>query len=87
MVDHFIVGDVQVEHAHNQLISAIYANVCRDPPEPGVALWVSANDKPTAVSKPVAGDAADLRLKTEVMQLPTKDRRRLKGLQEVCSFT
>jgi len=56
-------------------------------PDQGVASWVSANDKPTtgAGSKPVSGDAAEQRLKAEVMQLPSRDRRRLKdiGLNDV----
>ena len=72
-----------VEHLHNQLIAAIYGNVTRDLPEPGVAPWVSANDKPTVLSKPVSGDAAEQRLKTEVMQLPARDRRRLKEIPDV----
>jgi transcriptional coactivator HFI1/ADA1 len=49
----------------------------------GVAPWVSANDKPTALSKPIAGDAAEQRLKAEVMQLPARDRRRLKDIRDV----
>ncbi len=51
-------------------------------PDHGVASWVSANDKPTtgAGSKPVSGDAAEQRLKTEVMALPSRDRRRIKDL-------
>lgn len=74
----------EVEHLHNQLIAAIYANVTREMPDHGVANWVSANDKPTtgAGSKPVSGDAAEQRLKTEVMQLPSRDRRRLKDLSQ-----
>lgn len=72
-----------IEHQHNQLIAAIYGNVVRDLPDPGVAPWVSANDKPTLLSKPVSGDAAEQRLKTEVMQLPARDRRRLKEVPEV----
>ena len=71
------------EHLHNQLIAAIYGNVTRDLPEPGVAPWVSANDKPTVLSKPVSGDAAEQRLKMEVMQLPARDRRRLKEIPDV----
>jgi hypothetical protein len=53
-------------------------------PDHGVASWVSANDKPTtgAGSKPVSGDAAEQRLKTEVMQLPSRDRRRMKDLAQ-----
>jgi hypothetical protein len=39
------------------------------------------------VSKPVSGDAAEQRLKTEVMQLPPRDRRRIKGIPEVCAET
>lgn len=43
---------------------------------------MSANDKPTASSKPVTGDAAELRLKTEIMNLPARERHRLKAIQE-----
>ncbi|GJC98396.1 transcriptional co-activator [Colletotrichum higginsianum] len=70
------------EHLHNQLIAAIYGNVTREMPDQGLAPWVSANDKPAAPvgSKPVSGDAAERRLKGDVMQLPTKDRRRIKDL-------
>ena len=76
------------DHMHNQLIAAIYGNVTREMPDQGLAPWVSANDKPTAPvgSKPVTGDAAERRLKGEVMQLPSRDRRRIKDLvqNEVC---
>ncbi|KAF2101996.1 hypothetical protein NA57DRAFT_34920 [Rhizodiscina lignyota] len=75
-------NDPAKEHVHNQLVCALLTNATRDSPEPGVASWVSANDKPTAVSKPVSGDAAEQRLKTEVMQLPARDRHRLKGIQD-----
>lgn len=70
------------EHLHNQLLAAVYANVTREMPDPGLAPWVSANDKPTvgAGSKPVSGDAAERRLKGEVMQLLSRDRRRIKDL-------
>lgn len=81
--DHFLSGDTAVEHLHNQLLIGIFANVGRDQPEPGVAPWVSANDKPVITSKPTAGDAAEQRLKTEVMQLPPRDRRRVKDIPEV----
>ncbi|TVY29555.1 Transcriptional coactivator [Lachnellula hyalina] len=84
-IDSFIVTPAgEIEHLHNQLISAIYGNVTREIPDHGVASWVSANDKPTAGagSKPVTGDAAEQRLKTEVMQLPSRDRRRLKDLSQ-----
>lgn len=72
----------EIEHLHNQFIASIYANITREMPDPGLAPWVSANDKPIAGagSKPVSGDAAEQRLKTEVMQLPARDRRRLKDL-------
>jgi transcriptional coactivator HFI1/ADA1 len=72
----------ETEHLHNQLIAAIYGNVTREMPDQGVAAWVSANDKPTAGagSKPVSGDATEQRLKAEVKQLPSRDRRRLKDI-------
>jgi transcriptional coactivator HFI1/ADA1 len=75
------------EHLHNQLIAAIYGNVTREMPEQGLASWVSTNDKPAATtSKPVTGDAAERRLKGDVMQLPARDRRRIKDLpqNDVC---
>lgn len=88
-IDPFIVTvSGEIEHLHNQLIAGIYGNVTREMPDHGVATWVSANDKPAtgAGSKPVSGDAAEQRLKTEVMQLPSRDRRRIKDLShnEVC---
>ncbi|EWG40067.1 transcriptional coactivator HFI1/ADA1 [Fusarium verticillioides 7600] len=51
-------------------------------PDQGLAPWVSANDKPAATTgtKPVSGDATERRLKGDVMQLPTRDRRRIKDL-------
>lgn len=70
-------------HYHNQLIAAIYGNVVRDLPDHGVAPWVSANDKPMVLSKPVTGDAAEQRLKVEVMKLAPRDRRRLKEVPDV----
>ncbi|KAK4237417.1 transcriptional regulator of RNA polII, SAGA, subunit-domain-containing protein [Achaetomium macrosporum] len=75
-------ADGSKEHLHNQLIAAIYGNVTREMPDQGLAPWVSANDKPsaTAGSKPVSGDAAERKLKGEVMQLPARDRRRIKDL-------
>lgn len=75
-------ADGSKEHLHNQLIAAIYGNVTREMPDQGLAPWVSANDKPsaTAGSKPVSGDAAERTLKLEVMQLPARDRRRIKDL-------
>ncbi|KAI0394081.1 putative transcriptional coactivator HFI1 [Xylariaceae sp. FL0594] len=69
-------------HLHNQLIAAIYGNLTREMPDQGLAPWVSANDKPATNvgAKPVTGDAAERRLKAEVMQLPARDRRRIKDL-------
>ena len=86
-IGHFFSADPNVERLHNQLISAIHGNITRDHPEQGVAPWVSANDKPTVLSKPVVGDAAEQRLKMEVMQLPARDRRRLKEIPEVSHGT
>ncbi|PGH11211.1 hypothetical protein AJ80_07216 [Polytolypa hystricis UAMH7299] len=81
-VDYFLTADPKLEHLHNNFICAIIGNLTRDLPDHGVASWVSANDKPTVVSKPLSGDAAEQRLKTEVMQLPPRDRRRLKAIPE-----
>ncbi|KAL1982542.1 hypothetical protein VTN96DRAFT_1199 [Rasamsonia emersonii] len=81
-VDHIICADPKTEHLHNNFICAIIANLSRDLPDHGVASWVSANDKPTVVSKPVSSDLAEQRLKTEVMQLPPRDRRRIKAIPE-----
>ncbi|TGJ88622.1 hypothetical protein E0Z10_g133 [Xylaria hypoxylon] len=69
-------------HLHNQLLAAIYGNLTREMPDQGLAPWVSANDKPATNvgAKPVTGDAAERRLKAEVMQLPSRDRRRIKDL-------
>ncbi|KAK3942276.1 transcriptional coactivator HFI1/ADA1 [Diplogelasinospora grovesii] len=74
--------DGSKEHLHNQLIAAIYGNVTREMPDQGLAPWVSANDKPSTTpgSKPVSGDAAERRLKGDVMQLFNRDRRRIKDL-------
>lgn len=72
------------EHHHNRLIMAIVANVTREVPDPGVAPWVSANDKPTATagSKPITGDASERKVKGDVMQLLARDRRRIKDLAQ-----
>ncbi|KAI4138902.1 MAG: hypothetical protein L6R39_006557 [Caloplaca ligustica] len=81
-IDHFLCADPNTQHLHNQLIAAIYGNVLRDVPDQGVASWVSANDKPTLLSKPLAGDEAEQRLKREIMQLPARDRRRIKEVAD-----
>ena len=81
-----MTADPNTEHLHNQLIAGIFVNVGRDLPEPGVAPWVSTNDKPTVLAKPVSGDAAEQRLKTEIMRLPARDRRRLKEVPDVSSL-
>lgn len=81
-VDPILCADPKTEHLHNNFVCAIIGNLTRDLPDHGVANWVSANDKPSMVSKPVSGDAAEQRLKTEVMQLPPRDRRRIKGIPE-----
>lgn len=71
----------ETEHLHNQLISGIYANVGREIQSQTVAPWVSANDKPAAAgNKPITGDAAEQRIKSETMALHSRDRRRIKDL-------
>lgn len=82
-IDHYVISESATENLHNQLVSAIYGNVTRELPDQGVAPWVSANEKPMVLSKPVSGDAAEQRLKTEVMQLPARERRRLKEIPDV----
>ncbi|KAL9575957.1 MAG: hypothetical protein Q9212_007523 [Teloschistes hypoglaucus] len=79
-INHYVCADPNTEHLHNQLIAAIYGNVLRDVPDQGVAPWVSANDKPTLLSKPLAGDEQEQLLKRHVMHLPARDRRRLKDV-------
>jgi transcriptional coactivator HFI1/ADA1 len=82
-LDHVICVDARTEHLHNNFVCALIGNLSRDLPDHGVASWVSANDKPTVVSKPVSSDLAEQRLKTEVMQLPPRDRKRIKSIPEV----
>ena len=82
-IDPYITSDPVVERQHNQLIAAMFGNIVRDLPEEKVAPWVSANDKPAVLSKPVTGDAAEQRLKMEVMELPARDRRRIKEVPDV----
>lgn len=84
LTDSFLSSS-QTEHAHNALVCAILYNVSREKPEhAGPAIWVTAaTDKSstTGPSKPsIASDAGEQRLKVEVMGLPSRDRRRLKGL-------
>jgi transcriptional coactivator HFI1/ADA1 len=69
-----------LEHAHNALFTAIYANIWRDPPEAGIAGWVSSSDKPTSGTVKGTGDESEKRLKFEVMQLSRRERKRLKTI-------
>ncbi|KAL9058318.1 MAG: hypothetical protein Q9162_001773 [Coniocarpon cinnabarinum] len=71
-------------HTHNKLVVALMTNMTREPPDAPVAPWVAATDKqPTTSTKPLAGDnAAAMRLKTETMQLPAKQRARIKNTND-----
>lgn len=69
-----------LEHAHNALFTAIYANIWRDAPEAGIASWVSSSDKPTSGAVKGTGDESEKRLKYEVMQLSRRERKRLKTI-------
>jgi hypothetical protein len=84
LTDSFLLATPAVEHAHNSLICAIFHNTTREVPDQGPAPWVSATtDKvPNGLaSKPgVASDAAEQRLKAEVMALLPRDRRRIKAI-------
>ncbi|KAI5301031.1 transcriptional coactivator hfi1/ADA1 [Ascosphaera pollenicola] len=82
-VDHILLASPKTARLHNHFICAIISNLTRELPDHGVASWVSANDKPSAISKPITGDATERRLKTEVMQLQPKDRRRLKAIPKI----
>ncbi|RCI13367.1 hypothetical protein L249_1017 [Ophiocordyceps polyrhachis-furcata BCC 54312] len=85
-IDSLLGGDNgDKDHLHNLLIAALLGNVTREMPDQGIAPWVSANDKPVVpvASKPVTGDAAERRLKGDVMQLPARDRRRIKDLTQM----
>lgn len=89
-MDPLVKASPEVLHLHNSLITAIYANAYRETPEPGVAPWVSANDKPTVSTggsgAAKGGDKVEERLRREVMGLPARDRRRLKEIGEVRTF-
>ncbi|KAF9696380.1 hypothetical protein EKO04_005265 [Ascochyta lentis] len=75
-----ILNTAALEHAHNTLIAAIYANIWRDAPEPGIASWVSSTDKPSSSTVKGQGDESEKRLKYEVMQLSRRERKRLKTI-------
>ncbi|KAF2819611.1 hypothetical protein CC86DRAFT_449972 [Ophiobolus disseminans] len=69
-----------LEHAHNALFTAIYANIWRDAPEAGIASWVSSSDKPSSGIVKGTHDESEKRLKYEVMQLSRRERKRLKTI-------
>lgn len=75
-----ILNTTALEHAHNSLVAAIYANIWRDAPEAGIASWVSSTDKPSSGIVKGQGDESEKRLKYEVMQLSRRERKRLKGI-------
>ncbi|KAI9669663.1 MAG: transcriptional coactivator hfi1/ADA1 [Alyxoria varia] len=80
----FAIDPPRIEHLHNQLTIALHANALRDQPDAKVATWVS-EDKPAAgaAAKPTTGgDAAEQRLKTEVMNLPPRARLRIKSIKD-----
>ncbi|KAH7080747.1 transcriptional regulator of RNA polII, SAGA, subunit-domain-containing protein [Paraphoma chrysanthemicola] len=69
-----------LEHAHNALFTAIYANIWRDAPDAGIASWVSSSDKPSSGVVKGTHDESEKRLKYEVMQLSRRERKRLKTI-------
>jgi transcriptional coactivator HFI1/ADA1 len=81
-----ILSTPALEHAHNQFILGIFGNLTRDAPELGVvASW--ADDKVVGKGSSGAGkggaggkggDEEEKRLKTEIMMLPRRERKRLK---------
>ncbi|KAF2730871.1 hypothetical protein EJ04DRAFT_472907 [Polyplosphaeria fusca] len=75
-----------LDHAHNQLVAGIFGNATRDAPEPGVASWVSASDKVgggAGGAKVGGGDEQEKRLKSEVMQISRRERKRLKTVRDM----
>ena len=78
-----LLPDAHLVHLHNQIIAAILANTMRDPPEAGIAKFVSANEKPVIGPKPSIGDQAEKRVKHEVMQLTRRERARIKMADHV----
>ncbi|KAF1930302.1 uncharacterized protein M421DRAFT_418623 [Didymella exigua CBS 183.55] len=78
-----ILNTTALEHAHNTLVAAIYANIWRDAPEAGIASWVSSTDKPSSSTVKGQGDESEKRLKYEVMQLSRRERKRLKTIPAV----
>jgi transcriptional coactivator HFI1/ADA1 len=75
-----ILSTPALEHAHNALFTAIYGNIWRDPPEPGIATWVSSSDKPSSGTVKGTHDESEKRLKYEVMQISRRERKRLKTI-------
>lgn len=80
-------NDASVYECHNRLVMGILLNSTRDAPDAGIASFVSANDKPSTsagASKGGAagGDAAEQRLKSEIMAIPPRDRHRIKTIQD-----
>lgn len=75
-----ILATPALEHAHNALFTAIYANIWRDQPEAGIASWVSSSDKPSSGTVKGTHDESEKRLKHEVMQLSRRERKRLKTI-------
>ncbi|KAL9103305.1 MAG: hypothetical protein Q9163_001647 [Psora crenata] len=89
VLDHFIIASPETQHLHNSLVTGIFANAYREPPEPGVvAPWVAANDKPSSGIGGggvggKGGDKVEERLRREIMGLPARDRKRLKEVGEL----
>ena len=87
LTDNFVLANPATEHAHNSLICAVLFNTTADAPEGGPAAWVSAaSDKATSASatKPAnTSDVGEQRLKSEVMLIPPRDRRRVKAIEKL----
>lgn len=85
LCDDVLYANDNVLHLHNKFVCAVAFNSARDNPEPGVATWVTAaSDKSGATSSnkaAITSDAGEQRLKKEVMAIPARDRRRVKGAQ------
>ncbi|KAF2108656.1 transcriptional regulator of RNA polII, SAGA, subunit-domain-containing protein [Lophiotrema nucula] len=82
-----ILSTPALEHAHNQFVVGVFGNCLRDAPEPGVASWVSREGEGGvggvgSGGVKGGGDEVEKRLKSEVMQLSRRERKRLKVVKE-----
>lgn len=77
-----------ITNLHNAFFISVCSNCQRDPPPSEVAPWVVATDKPAATAKSAGAgsgtnDKFEERLRSEVMQVHARDRKRIKSAKEL----